>query len=183
MSLSIKRVTSLVAFGLAALNDKFAVADQVQHPLRLMINSDVLRTFFHRGDQRMLEAIDGLKLTPVVETERCPEFTHTIFSLETNEGIDQQAYDFDLSINDEGKDYLGFEGKDLRVVGKAQFGGEDQPELSFSAPVTSYKLEAEFVDEDDEQITAVNKYAKKPVVKDFSFEVGEVTFEDGANVS
>ena len=119
MSLSIKRVTSLVAFGLAALNDKFAVAEQVQHPLRLMINSDVLRTFFHRGDQRMLEAIDGLKLTPVVETERCPEFTNTIFSLETNEGIDQQEYDFDLSINDEGKDYLGFEGKDLRVVGKA----------------------------------------------------------------
>lgn len=44
---------------------------------------------------------------------------------------------------------MGFEGKDLRIVGKAQF-GEDAPELSFTAPVTAFKLETEFAQEDDE---------------------------------
>ena len=42
--------------------------------------------------------------------------------MDTMEGVDQDSYDFDLSINDEGKDYMGFEGKDLRMVGKVQFG-------------------------------------------------------------
>jgi len=101
--------------------------------------------------------------------------------MDTMEGVDQDSYDFDLSINDEGKDYMGFEGKDLRMVGKVQF-GEDAPELSYSAPITAFKLEAEFAQEDDEQIIAVNKNAQKPIVKDFEFEIGALTFEDGAVV-
>jgi len=43
----------------------------------------------------------------------------------TNEGIDFDAYDFDVSINDPEKGYLGFEGKDLRLTGTATFGSDD----------------------------------------------------------
>ena len=74
MALSIKRVTSLVAVSLAALSDS-VLADQVQHPLRMMFNSDVLRTLFHKGDQRMLDAFKELKLTLDEPNENCPAFT------------------------------------------------------------------------------------------------------------
>ena len=122
MALSIKRVTSLVAFGMAALNDNFAMAEQVQNPLRLMFNTDVLRTLFAKGDQRMLEAFVDLKITLEEPSESCPDFTNTVFSIVPNEGIEKADYDFDISIKDEGKDYMGFEGKDLRMVGKSMFG-------------------------------------------------------------
>ena len=74
MSLSVKRVSSLLAFGLAAFDNLIAVAEQVQHPMRLMLNSDVLRTLFHKGDQRMLEAFSDLKLSVEEKSERCPDF-------------------------------------------------------------------------------------------------------------
>ena len=54
MALSVKRVTQMLTFGLAAIPS--AMADQVQNPLRLMLNSDVLMTLFAKGDQRILEA-------------------------------------------------------------------------------------------------------------------------------
>lgn len=41
----------------------------------------------------------------------------------TAEGIDTDLYDFDVSINDKTKGYLGFEGKDLRITGFAEFEG------------------------------------------------------------
>ena len=47
---SSKRVTTMMAFAIAALFDSFAMADQVQYPLRLQMNSDVLQTLFHKGD-------------------------------------------------------------------------------------------------------------------------------------
>ena len=50
MSFSIKRVTSLVAVGMMAVMDNFAAAEMVEMPLRLMVNSEVLRTLFHKGD-------------------------------------------------------------------------------------------------------------------------------------
>ena len=103
MALS-KRVTSMVAFGMAALCDKFALADQVQHPLRLQMNSDVLRTLFHKGDQRMLEAFTDLKLSLQEKSENCPELSSAVFSLTTREGIDIDSYDFDLQMDD----WIGF---------------------------------------------------------------------------
>ena len=66
------------------------------------------------------------------------------------EGIDIDSYDFDLSINDEGKDYIGFEGKDLRITGTTKLGDS---EVSFSTPVEKMKIMAEFVAEDNAEVT------------------------------
>ena len=56
MTLSVKRVVSLLGVGLAALLANEAEAEQIQHPMRLRIDSEMLATLFHRGDQRMLNA-------------------------------------------------------------------------------------------------------------------------------
>ena len=62
MALSVKRVTSLLTFGLAALSNT-AAADQSMNPLRMKINSEVLNTLFWKGDQRMLEAFADLSIS------------------------------------------------------------------------------------------------------------------------
>jgi len=172
MSLSVKRVTTMLAFSLAAM------ADQVQHPLRLQFNSEVLRTLFHKGDQRMLEAFTDLKLTLEEPSEKCPSLTGATFSMTVQEDQNLDDYDFDVSINDADKGYLGFEGKNLRMVGKAKF--EDDKELSFTAPVDKFRLEAEFVKEDNDEVIAINKNAQEPTVKDFQFDVGTVTFDEAS---
>ena len=136
MALSVKRFSSLLAFGLAAFDNMTAKAEMVQNPLRMMINADVLRTLFNKGDQRMLEAFSDLKLSVEEKSEKCPDFSNALFSLKPNEGIDFDSYDFDVSINDPDKGYMGFEGKDLRIVGTATFGADESAKtVAFTAPV------------------------------------------------
>ena len=141
-----------------------------------MLNSDVLSTLFAKGDQRMLEAFSGLKLSVEEKSEKCPTFESAVFSLIPNEGIDPETYDFDVSLNDPEKGYLGFEGKDLRITGTASFG--EGKEVTFVAPIDKLKLEAEFVPEDSKEVLEINKKAKKPALKEFELEVGTVVFDD-----
>lgn len=49
MSFSIKRVTSLLTVGLAALTN-LASAEQVSHPIKLKVGSEVFLKMFHSGD-------------------------------------------------------------------------------------------------------------------------------------
>ena len=126
----------------------------------------MVRTLFHKGDQRILDAFSDLKLSTETPSEECPNLGDTIFSLTVNEGIDLDSYDFDMSLNDEAKGYLGFEGKDLRVTGTTTLTDGGDP-LSFTAPVETLKLMAEFIAEDNAEVTAINPNAQKPSLKDF----------------
>lgn len=126
----------------------------------------------------MLEAFSDLKISVEEKSEKCPDFESAVFSLKPNEGIDIDSYDFDVSINDPDKGYLGFEGKDLRITGIAKFG--EGREISFSAPIDKLRLEAEFVPEDNKEVLEINKEAQKPALKEFDLEVGTVTFEDSS---
>ena len=86
-----------------------------------------------------------------------------------------------MSINDPEKGYLGFEGKNLRVVGTATFGVDDAAKtVSFTAPVNALKIEAEFVAEDNKEVLEINKNAQKPALKEFEFDLGFVAFEDSS---
>lgn len=124
----------------------------------------------------MLEAFTDLKVTLGEQSETCPDFKSAVFSLTTAEGVDLSTYDFDVSLNDEEKGYLGFEGKNLRVKGKATF-NEDK-EVEFEVPVEKLRFEVQFVAEDNKEILAINKNAKKPEVKDFEFGLGQIVFGD-----
>ena len=176
MVLSLARVKSAaLTIGLTALTHNFVEAAQVRNPVRLKINTDVLKTLFHKGDQRVLDAFTDLKVTIDEPEEKCPDFTSTVFSLTTDEGIDAEEYDFDVKLQDQTKDgeddgTMGFEGKNLRIVGAAAFklpipegeapapakvneDGEPDAEeeedantkkISFSAPVKTFRLTGEF---------------------------------------
>ena len=175
MVLSLARVKSAAAFGLVALSYNFAEAAQVRRPLRLKINTDILTTLFHKGDQRVLDAFADLKVTIDEPEEKCPDFSSTVFSLTTDEGIDTEEYDFEVKLQDEKKDgeddgTMGFEGKNLRIVGSAAFKlpiaegeapapakvnengepdaeEEDDPntkKITYTAPVKLFRLTGEF---------------------------------------
>ena len=49
----------------------------------------------------MLDAFADLKVTIDEPEEKCPDFSSTVFSLTTEEGIDTEEYDFDVSLYDE----------------------------------------------------------------------------------
>lgn len=120
----------------------------------------------------MLDAFSELKLSLEEKSEKCPELNSATFDLTTREGVDKDTYDFNLSMDD----WLGFEAKDLRLVGTAQFEGDR--ESAFQVPVDLLKLEAEFVAEDNEEVLQINPKAEKPTVKDFTLEIGDVVFDD-----
>jgi len=124
----------------------------------------------------MLEAFSDLKLNVEEKSEKCPTFESAVFSVVPNEGVDLDTYDFDVSLNDPEKGYLGFEGKDLRITGTATFG--EGHEVAFSAPIDKLKLEAEFVPEDNKEVLEINKKAMKPALKEFDLEIGTVVFAD-----
>jgi len=137
------------------------------------MNSDVLRTLFHKGDQRMLEAFADLKLSLNEPSETCPGLSSATFSLVTKEGVDVDTFDFDLSLDD----WIGFESSELRIKGVTELDGSEK---SFTAPVDLFRMEAEFVAEDNADVLSINKKALKPTVKDFAFNLGDITFDDAA---
>ena len=66
----------------------------------------------------------------------------------------------------------------MRITGNATF-GEDR-ETAFSAPVELFKLESEFVQEDNAEVLQINPKALKPTVKEFTFDLGTVSFDDSS---
>ena len=67
----------------------------------------------------------------------------------------------------------------MRITGNATF-GEDDRVSAFSAPVERFKLETEFVQEDNAEVLQINPKALKPTVKEFIFDLGSVSFDDGS---
>ena len=100
-----------------------------------------------------------------------------------NENINIDDYDFDVSINDTEKGYMGFEGSNLRLVGTVTKSDEAATTISFTAPVNKFRLEAEFIEEDNPEVIDINPKAQKPTVKEFTFDVGQITFDEGVAVS
>ena len=163
----IKRVAGMLAFGLAALSD-LACAEQTQNPVRLSINSEIIQMLFHKGDHRMLDSFSDLPMPDIGSL-----LDDSRFSIKTQEGIAQDTYDFNMSINDPNKNgFLGFEADDLRIVGSANIRNTN---FSYEAPITLLRVEVEMEKEDQAEVLKVNPKAQKPGVKEFKIEVGAVT--------
>lgn len=176
----------LACAGLAALTD-IVIAEQVHPPLRLQFNPDVIVKLFHSGDQNILDAFADISLEPEFEAAAASSsdlsnFSETNFSLKVADGIDFDAYDFDLYINEDGSGKYGIEGKDLRVVGSLLPEGSENP-IEFEAPVTKFFADIEFVPESIEEILVINKDAEAPQLKELLFEVGDVSFATTPNSS
>lgn len=165
-----KRVSALLAFGLAALTEP-VVAAQTRNPLRVQLNSDVFRLLFSRGDQRMLDAFKDVELD-VGGDEECLLGATTV-SIDVAEGVNVEDYDFTVSLNEH--DYLGFEGKDLRVIGSSTLG---EQAVTFEAPLDKLRLSVEFVAESDEDVLAINANAERPSVEEFAVELGDLTINE-----
>ena len=97
------------------------------------------------------------------------------FSLKTQEGVAQDTYDFNMSINDPDAGFMGFEATDLRIVGSANI---RDAHFGFEAPLNLLRVEVGIGDEDIEEILKINPKAKKPVISEFKLEIGEVTLGD-----
>ena len=54
--------------------------------------------------------------------------------------------------------------------------------INYTVPVTTFRLMGELTAEDNPDIVKYNKNSKKPQVKEFNFDLGKITFEDGSNV-
>lgn len=122
----------------------------------------------------MLDAFTDLKLSPTEKDEACPDLDSATFSLTTQEGVNINEYDFDLSLDD----WLGFGATDLRLKGTVKFEGDR--EVNFTAPVEHFRLEAEFVPEDNNEVLQINPKALKPTVKDFKFDLGDIVLDDAS---
>lgn len=172
---AVKRVSSILAFGIAGLAD-LALCEQVENPIKLRLNSDIIKTLFHKGDQRILEAFQELKVTSGEEEE--PTFAGIDFSVTTSGDIPMEDYDFDVLIHEESEpDFMGFRGKNLRVVGSGSL--PDDSKFDFTVPIEFVQMEFEWVDEDAKEIIDINPNAKRPKFKDMIMEIGSPAFAEG----
>jgi hypothetical protein len=125
---------------------------------------------FHKGDQRILDGFQNMT------AEDVDSLTGLEFGIDTNEGVSRDDYDFEVSLYNNPEDFLGFRGKDLRIVGK---GALDSADFTFEIPINEVSMEVEWVPEDTEEILKVNKKAQKPQFKDVVLELGNTSFGEG----
>ena len=172
----LSRVTSMLAFGLAGLSH-LSMGDQVQNPVRLRLNSDIITTLFHKGDQRILDAFQDIQ-TSAAEDEEGSILGQLNFSLDTKEGVEKEDYDFHVGLYDK-DDFLGFQGKDLRVHGKATM-ADGVTQFDFEVPIDLIQMEVTWIKEDDPKILEVNKKAERPFFNDVELKLGTPVLGDGA---
>ena len=159
-----KRASQIFAASAIFAIDHLVFADKVEQPIRLKIDSNLLTSIFQKGDQRMFSAFADLEVDDVAAADETPLFSDLQVSVTTLEGIDPSSYDFDLSLNDAEKGFLGFQGLNLRVVGSGKLQDTD---FTFEAPVEQLRLECEIVPETSTEVLNYNKDAVMPLMKDF----------------
>lgn len=144
-------------------------ADMLMAPVRMRINTDLIRTIFKKGDQRMLTNFEEISLPDVTDESGEGEntLTNTLFSdlvvsLVPADGL-LDNFDFKIAMNEPELGYLGLQGDELvlKGVGKSQ----DGTEFTFKAPVDILKMEIEKLPEDDEAVIKFNPHATKLDVK------------------
>ena len=79
-----------------------------------------------------------------------------------------------MSLNDPDMGFLGFQGSNLRIVGKAKYNGN---EFNYEAPISMFKLEIEMKPDVDADVAKINQDAMMPTVKDFTFTLGDMTLD------
>jgi len=115
--------------GLVLLDGGLQVAaEPTEKPIRTRFNAAIFEDLFHKGDQRMLLAFGNLKVDDIpvegqeqpeqrdaesAETDELPEevkLTSDVYvSLAGPEGMNEEDYDFEFSLNNEEfGGYLGF---------------------------------------------------------------------------
>ena len=110
------RATSAFA-GAALLFSGFAYADYLEPPIRARLNPEIVLDILHKGDQRILGMFKDQEVTL---EESANQLSNLNFSLLPPEGINEEDYDWTVSLNDEQKGFLGMEALGLRLTGSAQ---------------------------------------------------------------
>jgi len=153
-------------------------ADMLMPPVRMRINTDLIRTIFNKGDQRILKNFEDISLPDVTdesgEGENAP--TTTLFSdlkvsLTPTDG-EYDNFDFKIALNDPEFGYLGLHGDNLVLKGSGK--SQDGTDFTFKAPVDVLKMELEKLPEDDEAVVKFNPHATKVDIKQFELEIGSV---------
>ena len=80
----------MLAFGLAGLTD-LAMGEQVENPIRVRMNSDIITTLFKKGDQRIIDAFQDIVVSGSEEDQLPGDLS---FYVDTKEGIEREDYDF-----------------------------------------------------------------------------------------
>ena len=156
-----------------------------QNAFKFKFSTELLTHMIHLNDQEILHSLQDLIISykkPMVTAQRgivmkgpddrCTEVNFVKFSILPNENIAFEDYDLDISLNDKEKGYLGFEAKDLRLVGYMTLNETDT--WDFTAPIDQFLLEVDMVPETNPEILALNWKAVMPQVKEFKFEPGQI---------
>ena len=96
-----------------ALLVSFSVTDMIQSPLRIRVNSELLKGIFHKKDQDLLKLFDNLNLGEfeLSSSLKIKDFT---ISLLPKSGSTEE-FDYNLSLDM--KTFIGLESKDLKLIG------------------------------------------------------------------
>ena len=122
-------------------------AESLTPPLKLRINSEVLRNVIHRRDQELLRMLTDISLTPGSGEEASQNRLDDLkASIVVQDGIKHDDFDLDLHMD---KDYFGAETSQLQYKGSGSLFGK---EFTFSGPVELMKLKYALKDKHNPQL-------------------------------
>lgn len=107
----------------------------IESPLRIRLNSDLLKTMFNKNDDQLLELFRNVSLQPSEAAEEGSNLNikEVLVSLET----DAEKFDFDISLDE--STFFGVESKELKLVGKVTAQRTDvvadEFTLNFAVPI------------------------------------------------
>jgi hypothetical protein len=137
-----------------------ASSEMLQSPLRIRLNSDLLKGIFHKKDQEMLKIFENMKLG---DHELSPSLK--IKDLEVSLVPKTGSLDeFDYNLSLDMKTFIGVESDDLKLVGKGQIMHDDgkSEDFTIEGPIKDFRLRCEIMDEK-------KGVGKKVDIKEFEF--------------
>ena len=138
----------------------------IESPARLRVNSDLIKSIFHSGDQRILENFNNLTFSQ--EDQPLQSLTAKILP----KLVDLDSYDFTVSLKDPiYQNFFGIMGKDLQVTGQATTA---EGAFDFEADIESFVVEVKEQQETSEKILEFNKNAKTFVPSDLKLQLGSI---------
>ena len=130
----------------------------LHNPLRIRVNSELIRNVFHKRDQDILKIVRDLELGSYAIGDA--SIQNLQVSFEPNNGLNEE-FDYKLSLDQE--QYIGIESNNIKIKGKGKIThpGSEGEEFTIEGPVSDFRVAFQI----DQKDTNAAPNAKKIIFK------------------
>ena len=166
-----KKILGMLCLLMAATTQ---ASKMLHNPLRVRLNSELIKQVFHKKDQDLLNVLHNIPLGDFALGANEATIKGLSVSLEPVEGVSHDEFNYRLSLDQE--TFLGIEADELYLRGTGQIvhaGSETGEEFTLEGPVSGFRVAFEVKEVPESSETA--KQSKKIDFKSIDFTLVEET--------